>query len=72
MTDDFRMRICFDDADTAADALTLLYEEEYSNDVVMHGRYLYLRDDAEIDAIARILEYEDFEFEVEDWDGDVE
>ena len=38
----------------------------------MKGRYLYLRDEAEIDAIARILEYADLDYEVEDWDGDVE
>lgn len=70
--EDFKMRIRFDDPDDAADALTALYEDEYSEGVVMKGRYLYLRDEAEVEAIARILEYADLDYEVEDWDGDVE
>lgn len=70
--ENFKMRIRFDSSDDAADALTALYEDEYSEGVVMKGRYLYLKDEAEEDAIARILEYADFDYEVEDWDGDVE
>ena len=70
--ENFRMRIRFDSSDDAADALTALYDDEYSEGVVMKGRYLYLRDEAEIDAIARILEYADLDYEVEDWDGDAE
>ena len=70
--ENFKMRIRFDSSDDAADALTALCEDEYSEGVVMKGRYLYLRDEAEIDAIARILEYADLDYEVEDWDGDVE
>ena len=72
MNDYFRMRIRFDSSDDAADALTALYEDEYSEGVVMKGRYLYLRDEAEIEAIARILEYADLDYDVEDWDGDAE
>ena len=70
--ENFRMRIRFDSSDDAADALTALYDDEYSEGVVMKGRYLYLRDEAEVDAIARILEYTDLDYDVEDWDGDAE
>ena len=72
MNDYFRMRIRFDSSDDAADALTALCEDEYNEGVVMKGRYLYLRDEAEVDAIARILEYADLDYDVEDWDGDTE
>lgn len=66
------MRIRFDSSDDAEEALAALYEDEYSEGVVMKGRYLYLMDEAEVDAIARILEFADIDYDVEDWDGDVE
>ena len=72
MSDDFKIRIRFDSPDDAADALTALYEDEYSDGVVMKGRFLYLGDESEIEAVAHILEYADLDYEVEDWDGDVE
>ena len=72
MNEDFKMRICFDSPDDAEEALAALYEDEYSEGIVMKGRFLYLMDEAEIDAIARILEYADIDYDVEDWDGDVE
>ena len=73
MNDDiFVCRIIFDTPDDADDAYQALIADEYADGVQPFGRYLYLTDEAEIDAIARILEYEDMEYDVEDWEGDPE
>lgn len=72
MSEDFVCRIIFDSPADAEDALQALLTEEYADGVECIGKYLYLTAEAEIDAIARILEYEDIYYDVEDWDGDPE